>query len=210
MQWVLIILFLRVIQAYDPCSPNPCQNGGTCEDLGCNYDEIITSTYTSFGSGMCSDLVALPEGEYPPLLSNTSELYNVDRNQECMQRCLDTCTDYVMFTVRNSDNRCACSPLCEFFAGDLINPNDYETYEIDEPDVTEFFCECSVGFGGQTCSDPVPGCGDDSGPSFGSFYTMRQAQMILELAQYTGVPAVFNQRHSGVLQTTDYPTEYAP
>ena len=206
MKWIFVVLFIRGIQASDPCSPNPCQNGGTCEDLGCNYDEIITSTYTSFGSGMCTDLVSLPEGEYPPLLSNTSELYNSDRNQECMQRCLDTCSDYVMFTVRKSDDRCSCSPLCEFFAGDLINPQDYDTYEIGEPDVTEFFCECTEGFGGQTCSDSVP-VAETQWTVFWELLDYSSNTNDLEVAQYNGVPAI-QTTPFWCIQTKNYPNAY--
>ena len=207
MKWIFVVLFIRGIQAYDPCDPNPCQNSGVCVDLGCDFDEIITSTYTSFGSGMCTDLVPLPEGEYPPLLSNTSELYNSDRNQECMQRCLDTCSNYVMFTVRKSDDRCSCSPLCDWFAGDLVNPQDYDTYNIVTPDVTEFFCECTEGFGGQTCSNPVP-VAETQWTVFWELLDYSSNTNDLEVAQYNGVPAV-QTTPFWCIQTKNYPNAYS-
>ena len=64
----------------------------------------------------CGDYVYLPEGSYPALLNVGDELYDSDRKQECLNRCLDAYGEnpstigYQAFYVKaHGDDRCACA-----------------------------------------------------------------------------------------------------
>ena len=79
--------------------------------------------YTIAGIGHCKDWVYLPEGGYPQLLDDSKPLYNVDRIQECMNRCVhaadngligsqssgDTKIRDLAFSINLSNQRCGCS-----------------------------------------------------------------------------------------------------
>ena len=79
--------------------------------------------YTIAGIGHCKDWVYLPEGGYPQLLDDSKPLYNVDRIQECMNRCVhaadngligsqssgDTKIRDLAFSINLSNHRCGCS-----------------------------------------------------------------------------------------------------
>ena len=82
------------------------------------------SSYALAGDGYCKDWVYLPEGGYPALLSTSASLYNKDRIEECMNRCVDAAdknlTGYysgdifknirdLAFYIKKSDQRCGCS-----------------------------------------------------------------------------------------------------
>ena len=80
------------------------------------------SNYAPAGKGYCNDWVFLPEGAYPELLNLDHPLYNKDRIQECMNRCVDAAKQGLHgyrrsgdTTIRNSafylnsDLRCGCS-----------------------------------------------------------------------------------------------------
>ena len=85
----------------------------------------------------------LPEGGYPELLTETDTLYDEDRIQECMNRCVyATEQNFVgtqssgnnkignqAFYVRTSDERCGCSSgQCH---ERKIGDKDYTSYFID-------------------------------------------------------------------------------
>ena len=81
------------------------------------------SGFTIAGDGNCVDWVYLQEGPYPELLNESNPLYNVNRTQECMNRCVDASIrglsgsrDAVdtpirdhAFYIRQSDQGCGCS-----------------------------------------------------------------------------------------------------
>ena len=82
------------------------------------------SGFTIAGDGNCVDWVYLQEGPYPELLNESNPLYNVNRTQECMNRCVDaadnglngskgdsgeTTIRDLAFFVRVSDQHCGCS-----------------------------------------------------------------------------------------------------
>ena len=81
------------------------------------------SGYAVAGDGHCDDWVYLPEGAYPELLTDSSPLYNVDRIQECMNRCVNAASTGSIgsnshgdpkirdraFYIRKSDQQCGCS-----------------------------------------------------------------------------------------------------
>ena len=84
------------------------------------------SGFTLAGDGHCKDWVYLPEGGkvYPALLNESNPLYDVNRTQECMNRCVDAAdknlTGYysgdifknirdLAFYIKKSDQRCGCS-----------------------------------------------------------------------------------------------------
>ena len=151
MDWLLLVLFISCLQqyceAYDPCSPDPCQNSGTCVDEGCSETLILANTYSFVGNGICNGISNLAEGAYPPLLVTEAPLYSSDRKRECMHRCLDACEDYTHFVIRKSDDKCVCSSACVT----RVNPTVYESYSIGSPDVTEYTCDCASNFMGTNC-----------------------------------------------------------
>ena len=88
-----------------------------------HYFLARTSGYTIAGDGHCDDWVYLPEGGYPETLSESNLLYNVDRIQECKNRCVKAADKGLIgsnshgdpkirdlaFYIRKSDQHCACS-----------------------------------------------------------------------------------------------------
>ena len=87
---------------------------------------VRKSGFTLAGDGHCKDWVYLPEGGkvYPALLNESNPLYDVNRTQECMNRCVDAAdknlTGYysgdifknirdLAFYIKKSDQRCGCS-----------------------------------------------------------------------------------------------------
>ena len=82
-----------------------------------------TSGYAIAGDGHCDDWVYLPEGGYPETLAESNPLYNVDRIQECKNRCVNAADKGLngsnshgdpkirdlAFYIRLSDQHCACS-----------------------------------------------------------------------------------------------------
>jgi hypothetical protein len=82
-----------------------------------NKNDIPTFTsqdpqYELIGMGWCASWKYLPEGGYPPHLSDSDPLYDADRVQECMNRCLAAGQeDYSTegFYIRNSDSTCGCA-----------------------------------------------------------------------------------------------------
>ena len=87
------------------------------------FQATASSGYAYAGFGHCNDWVYLPEGAYPALLAESNSLYNVDRIQECVNRCVyaadngltgfhshgDPKISDLAFYVVESDGRCACS-----------------------------------------------------------------------------------------------------
>ena len=87
---------------------------------------VRKSGFTLAGKGHCDDWVYLPEANrthgYPEPLNESSPLYNANRTQECMNRCVDAADKNLTghsggdknirdlaFYVWKSDQRCACS-----------------------------------------------------------------------------------------------------
>ena len=83
---------------------------------------VRKSGFTLAGDGHCKDWVYLPEGGYPAPLNESNPLYNANRTQECMNRCVDAADKNLTghsggdknirdlaFYVRKSDQHCACS-----------------------------------------------------------------------------------------------------
>ena len=77
------------------------------------------SGYAVAGDGHCDDWVYLPEGAYPELLTDSDPLFDEDRIQECMNRCVHASKQGLLGsrgsgdrTIRNhafyirSDQRC--------------------------------------------------------------------------------------------------------
>jgi hypothetical protein len=84
-------------------------------------------TYWSIGAGYCSDWEYLPEGAYPDLLQPSQPLYNADRVEECLNRCVDAYPNTIAFYVKLTDgNKCACSSgAC---SGDRPTQDKYHSY----------------------------------------------------------------------------------
>lgn len=87
--------------------------------------------YASASLGRCLDSQYLPEGAFPLLLSPSRRLYDTDRSQECMNRCLDAYPGTGGFYTRISDGACACaSGVCD----QRSSENDYQSFLIFETD----------------------------------------------------------------------------
>jgi hypothetical protein len=84
-------------------------------------------TYWSIGAGYCADYKYLPVGSYPDLLQPSQPLYNADRVEECLNRCVDAYPNTIAFFVKLIDgNKCACSSgAC---SGDRPAQDKYHSY----------------------------------------------------------------------------------
>lgn len=88
--------------------------------------------YASISAGSCVDSQYLPEGAFPPLLDSSRRLYDNDRVQECMNRCLDAYPGTKGFYIRVSDEACACSSgTCDQQSVD----STFQTFHIFETDI---------------------------------------------------------------------------
>ena len=72
------------------------------------YTPCNESEYELIGSGYCSDHVFLKDGRYPPLLSHANPLFDDDRVQECMNRCLHDNPKCEAFYLKDYE-LCACA-----------------------------------------------------------------------------------------------------
>ena len=87
--------------------------------------------YWSIGAGYCSDWKYLPEGAYPDLLQPSQPLYNADRVEECLNRCVDAYPNTTAFYVRTNDNKCACnSGACSGDRAALLKYHSYRKAEL--------------------------------------------------------------------------------
>lgn len=106
--------------AYDT---NICYDPSGARKMSQGYE------FASVAFGLCDDQQHLPEGAYPPLLSPQRRLYDDDRVQECMNRCLDAYPGTKGFSVRVSDHGCTCSSgNCAFTQPSI----DYQTFHVFE------------------------------------------------------------------------------
>ena len=86
--------------------------------------------YWSIGAGQCSDWKYLPEGAYPDLLQPSQPLYNADRVEECLNRCVDAYPNSIAFFVRTNGKKCACyTGAC---SGDRVAKSKYHSYRKAE------------------------------------------------------------------------------
>ena len=114
-----------------------CDGGQMPDDYNVCFDPAGETSmaagfeYVSVGFGYCqSDIRHLLEANYPSLLSQNRRLYDSDRVQECMNRCMQAYPGTKYFMIRTSDQRCACvtqSSTCYW-----AQSPDYFTYEIVE------------------------------------------------------------------------------
>ena len=86
--------------------------------------------YQLIGQGYCADWNYLPEGGYPKVLKEDHKLYDADRIQECLNRCVDASKknnniqSQAFYVDVNS--RCACSKgTCQALRG-----SGYKSYKI--------------------------------------------------------------------------------
>jgi len=86
--------------------------------------------YQLIGAGYCADWNYLPEGGYPKLLNEDHKLYDSDRVQECLNRCVDASKknnniqSQAFYVDVNS--KCACSKgTCQALKG-----SGYKSYKI--------------------------------------------------------------------------------
>ena len=98
--------------------------------------------YHVAGNGYCNEWVYLPEGGYPAPLAPNDPLYNEDRVQECMNRCLyaahrglagsegsdGTRIGNQAFYIKTSNQGCGCSSgTCE--ANEESGYTSYNIYD---------------------------------------------------------------------------------
>lgn len=83
------------------------------------------SGYELLGPGRCHDYVYLSVGSYPPLLSHSDPLFDDDRVQECMNRCLHENSKCKAFYLKDYEF-CACaSSNCSSPSG-----SNYTSYKV--------------------------------------------------------------------------------
>ena len=115
----------------DANANDPGRNNYLPDLSKCTHDIIALSTYTSVGSGYCDEqYVLLPDTSIygsAPLLNPGDTFYDVDRNKECMNRCIDLCRGMTHFFIQNVDDSCVCATGCD----NLQQPADYEAYKIN-------------------------------------------------------------------------------
>jgi hypothetical protein len=111
-----LAFYIRTSNQRCACSSGACSTRRGSGSYTSYYTVSPTvSSYALAGDGYCSDYVYLPEGGYPNLLKKSDPLYNVDRIEECMNRCVYAAKKglrgirSLAFYVRNSNQRCACS-----------------------------------------------------------------------------------------------------
>ncbi len=129
-----LVCHIRYIGEQTPgCEGTVSPTTNICYDPSGARNMAQGFVYASTSNGLCVDTINLPEGSFPPLLSYERRLYNYDRTQECMNRCLDAYPGSRGFSLRVTDDRCTCSTGA---CAQQTSSNDFQTFHIFE--ATEF------------------------------------------------------------------------
>ena len=116
-------LYLILLEAETVQLPSQAREPAETVRLPTQSREPRESGYAVAGDGHCDDWVYLPEGGYPDVLTDSNPLYDEDRIQECMNRCVNAANEgsigsnshgdpnirNLAFYIRLSDQACGCS-----------------------------------------------------------------------------------------------------
>ena len=149
--------------------------GGYCDDYihstcsGGSYvlSDVLAARFHRVGddNDYCDDYMYLAAGQYPAGLSASDPLYNVNKLEECKNRCLAEDASYEGFFVRSYVQSTGTTyDVSNFGCGCCVSNgalrttgggNKYETYRIDDPNVYEATCTCQAGYDGERCQNQV-------------------------------------------------------
>jgi len=151
--------------AYSESDTDFSCSGGYCDDhvlatcSGGSYvlSEVLAATFHRVGddNDYCDSEVYLDAGVYPAGLAVSDPLYNVNKLEECKNRCLaEAAGSMEGFFVKSYDQPsdttydetnygCGCCTSNSALRTDgALNQNKYETYRIDDPHVYDAACPC--------------------------------------------------------------------
>ena len=149
---LILLLYFFVIKK-GSCTPNQCNNHGTCKDGICT----CTSPYT--GSD-CSDTTS---GCNPPCKNNKGTCNSKTNKCNCIfGKCGEDCSlSCGMNGICGDDNKCVCNPtytgtICDKECTDVCTKTKNPKYTGNCIDGG--VCECTFPFYGPTCSDTINMC----------------------------------------------------
>jgi hypothetical protein len=150
---ILLLYFFVIKKPKGSCTPNQCNNHGTCKDGICT----CTSPYT--GSD-CSDTTS---GCNPPCKNNKGTCNSKTTKCNCIfGTCGEDCSlNCGIHSTGCVDNKCVCKPtytgpICDKKCIDVCTKTKNPKYTGNCIDGG--VCECKFPFYGPTCSDTINMC----------------------------------------------------
>jgi len=157
---LILLLYFFVIKK-GSCTPNQCNNHGTCKDGICT----CTSPYT--GSD-CSDTTS---GCNPPCKNNKGTCNSKTNKCNCIfGKCGEDCSlSCGMNGICGDDNKCVCNPtytgtICDKKCTDVCTKAKNPKYTGNCIDGG--VCECTTGYAGPECKECSVACAKAKNPNY--------------------------------------------
>lgn len=153
----------------DPCSPNPCQNGGTCANSGGNAVCTCADGYsgtTCATKANCGALTAPMNGGVstsPDTLLGATAMYTCNSGYTLIGSNTRSCSGTGPGTAAWSGT----PPSCMMMTADPCSPNPCLNGGMCANSGGNAVCTCQPGYSGTTCQTPVT-CTGASDPTNGT------------------------------------------